>query len=274
MSWLRQWRRRRILRRTRIDPASWTRIEGQLSFLEGLDANERLRLRELAILFLHEKEMHGAAGFELLDEVRLSIALQACLPILNLDLSCYAGWVGIVIYPGGFRVARTHTDEAGVVHEWKDELAGETWSGGPVVLSWDDIETGASGSESFNVVIHEFAHKLDMLHKDDADGFPMPHPPMNPVEWFDTLESTYARFCRAVERGLRKYGDSDNFHPINGQGIELPFDAYAAEDPAEFFAVMSEAFFVNPQQLRQHYGRLYEQFCMFYRQDPAGRIRI
>ena len=259
------WRRKRILRNTRVDDALWQRLWHALPFLQDLDEDESARLRELAVLFLHAKRMHGAADLELADDIRLSIALQACLPILNLGLSFYDGWVGVIVYPGGFRVARSEMDESGVVHEWQDELAGETWAGGPVVLSWEDVAFGHSARDTpFNVVIHEFAHKLDMLHKNDATGFPLPHRDMDGADWADTLESAYGKFCRAVERGNGEAA-------LDAAGKTLPFDAYAAEDPVEFFAVMSEAFFVAPAALAAEYGRLYRGLCAFYRQDPLQR---
>lgn len=269
LNWLRNWRRKRILRSTHVDDTLWRRVEATLPFLHALDADERHRLRELAVVFLHEKEMHGAAGLQLTDGIRLSIALQACYPVLNLGLDAYTGWVGIIVYPAGFIVDRKQMDAAGVVHEWRDELAGETSADGPVVLSWQDIAESEAGC---NVVIHEFAHKLDMLHKHDADGFPWPHANMDARLWFDTLEAAYARFVRAVERGEEKSSDGEAFRPVDNQGHPLPFDAYAAEDPAEFFAVMSEVFFVTPTALQAHFGRLYEQFCLFYKQDTGARM--
>jgi MtfA peptidase len=259
------WRRKRILSKTRVGEALWRRLWDTLPFLQDLDPSESARLRELAILFLHDKRMHGAADMQLDDGIRLSIALQACLPILNLGLSYYDGWVGVIVYPGGFRVSRTEVDEAGVVHEWQEDLAGEAWARGPVVLSWEDIASGPGTRETpYNVVIHEFAHKLDMLHKDDATGFPLPHREMDARAWVDALESAYGKFCRAVDRG-------DGRHALDREDKPLPFDAYAAENPAEFFAVMSEAFFVAPARLESAYGRLYRALCAFYRQDPLAR---
>ena len=127
--------------------------------------------------------MHGAGGLELTDEIRLAIAVQAVLPVLNLGLDLYGGWVGIVVYPGEFRVRRQEPDEDGVVHEWDDELSGEAWPGGPVLLSWEDVTLGTAapedgGEPGYNVVIHEFAHKIDMLNG-EADGYPAPHPDMD-----------------------------------------------------------------------------------------------
>ena len=125
MGLLRNWRRKRVLRRARLDEALWARVASRLSYLRGLSKEEAARLRELVVVFLAEKEMHGAQGFRLTDEVRLSIAAQACLPILNLGLDVYNGWVGVVVYPGEFRVRKEEMDEHGIVHTFDEELAGE-----------------------------------------------------------------------------------------------------------------------------------------------------
>ena len=237
-----------------------------LPFLEYLDEAELDRLRDMALIFLDEKEMHGAHGLEIDDDVRLAIALQACLPVLNLGLDVYAGWIGIVVHPGDFKVRREEVDEAGVVHEWEDELAGESMPGGPVVLSWADVRLAEAG---YNLVIHEFAHKIDML-SGDADGYPFAHSGMDAKIWHAVLEASYARFCKAVDRGARRArGSADALVAISKAGRELPFDPYAAEHPAEFFAVMSEEFFTDPLTLRDEFSELYAQLALFYRQDPA-----
>ncbi len=269
MGILRSWRRRRLLRRARIDDALWRSVLAGLPFLEYLDEAELDRLRDMALVFLDEKEMHGAHGLEIADDVRLAIALQACLPVLNLGLDVYAGWIGIVVHPGDFKVRREEVDEAGVVHEWEDELAGESMPGGPVVLSWADVRLAEAG---YNLVIHEFAHKIDMLNG-DADGYPFAHSGMDAKTWHAVLEASYARFCKAVDRGARRArGSTDALVAVGKGGHELPFDPYAAEHPAEFFAVMSEEFFTDPPTLRDEFPELYAQLALFYRQDPARRL--
>jgi len=251
MGWLRNWRRRRVLARHRIDASLWQRVAAGLPFLRGLDAAELRRLQELSLLFLAEKEFVAAGGLELDDAMRLAIAVQACLPILELGLDWYAGWTGIVVYPGDFRVPRAELDEAGVLHEWQEELAGESWEGGPVVLSWDAI--GARDGE-ISVVVHEFAHKLDMANG-EADGAPPLHAGMDREAWRAAFGAAYETFCDAVERGRRTW-----------------LDPYAAESPGEFFAVLSEAFFETPNATRRRYPEVYEQLRRFYRQDPARRL--
>lgn len=253
MGFLRNWRRKRVLRNARIDAALWRRVAARLPFLRGLSAAETEKLKQLALLFLSEKQMHGAAGMELSGEVQLSIAVQACLPILNLGLDTYAGWVGIVVYPGEFRVSKEETDEAGVVHSYHDQISGEAWPGGPVILSWEDVGMAERG---YNVVIHEFAHKIHMEGEGD-EKFPAAWPEMDARKWRATLERAYARFCAEV--------DADRPTLI---------DPYAAEHPAEFFAVMSEAFFTDSAVLARDWPELYDQFALFYQQDPAGRAPV
>jgi Mlc titration factor MtfA (ptsG expression regulator) len=250
MSFLRRWRRKRVLRSARIDEPLWARVASGLSFLRGLSEEEAARLKELVVLFLSEKEMHGARDLKLTDEVRLSIAAQACLPILNLGLDAYSGWVGVVVYPGEFRVRKEEMDESGVVHTFDEELAGEAWPGGPVILSWEDVRLAERG---YNVVIHEFAHKLHMDGEGDED-FPAPRAGMDATKWRKTLEASYRRFCGEVDAGEPTF-----------------IDPYAAEHPAEFFAVMSEAFFTESAVLARDWPELYGQLALFYRQDPAGR---
>ena len=243
MGWLTEWRRRRVLAKHSIDDALWRRATRGLKFLP-----DSRKLRELALLFLAEKQFVGAHGLEVGDEMRVSIAAQACLPILELGLDWYSGWTGIVVYPGDFRVRREMVDEAGVVHQWDDELAGEAMPGGPVVLSWD----AAAHDPHMNVVIHEFAHKLDMRNG-EADGVPPLHAGMDPAAWRAALEETYEGFCDAVERGRETW-----------------LDPYAAEHLSEFFAVISEAFFEDGRETRRRYPDLYEQLRLFYKQDPAA----
>jgi Mlc titration factor MtfA (ptsG expression regulator) len=232
-----------------VPAAQWARVEARLPFLGHLSTDERAQLRRLALQFAEEKEWHGAEGLALSDDIRLSIALQACLPVLKLGLDCYRGWVGIIVYPGDFIIPRKTMDEAGVVHEFDDEVAGEAWEGGPVLLSWFDQAEDADG---MNVVIHEFAHKLDML-SGIPDGMPPLHEGMSREAWTAAFEPAYQDFCRRVD-----------------EGEDTLIDPYAAEHPAEFFAVMSEAFFEAPDVLRHEYPAVYAQLKQFYRQDPAA----
>ena len=258
MVWsLRGWRRERALRRGRLDDALWRRALARFAFARDLDAGDAARLREWVTLFLHNKTLSAAGGLDLTDTMRVEIALQACILILELDIDSYDGWSEVIVYPEGFLVDQTWTDEAGIVHQGKVGRIGEAWLRGPVVLSWADADAGAGmeGAES-NVVIHEFAHKLDMLNG-PADGFPPLHKGMNRNQWNQAFRGAFGDFRLRVRSGL---------------GTRI--DPYAAESPAEFFAVLSEVFFMAPQVALATYPAVYRQLTLFYRQDPAARLAV
>jgi Mlc titration factor MtfA (ptsG expression regulator) len=253
MAWFSGWRRARILRRFKLDEAAWQLAVSRYSFTRRLADAERSRLREMVALFLHEKAIHAAGGLIVRDEMRMAIAIQACILILNLDLDYFRGWSEVIVYPDEFIVDYEYTDENGVVHRVREPMSGESWLQGPVILSWADTAAADRGT-GYNVVIHEFAHKIDMLNG-DANGFPPLHPEMSRELWSRTFSAAYADFCLRAER-------ADN----------MPFDAYAAENPAEFFAVASEAFFELPLAVQSGYPQVYSQLALFYRQDPAQRL--
>lgn len=236
--------------RPSVDAARWRRVERTLPFLEYLAPADRPRLRETALAFLARKEFHGAQGLRLDDDMLLAIALQACLPVLNIGLQAYDGWVGVVVYPGDFVIPRQELDEAGVLHEYDDEVLGEAWEGGPVLLSWFAGDDGPAG---VNVVIHEFAHKLDM-ENGGVDGLPRLPARMSRQAWAAAFGAAYEAFCAEVDRGA-----------------DTVIDPYGAEHPAEFFAVVSETFFENPCALRMRYPEVYAQLMQFYGMDTAAR---
>jgi Mlc titration factor MtfA (ptsG expression regulator) len=246
---LANWRRKRALDQIRIDADQWRRVEAQLPFLGHLSSDERETLRELAREFIATKEWNGARGLALTPDIQLAVALQACLLVLKLGLAWYDGWVGVIVYPGDFVIPRQAMDETGVVHEYDDEVLGEAWEGGPVLVSWFDAQEAPEG---VNVVIHEFAHKLDMSNG-AVDGMPVLHQGMSRAEWVAAFASAYDDFCRRVDAGE-----------------ETRLDPYGAEHPAEFFAVMSEAFFTTPATLLGDYPLVYAQMSLFYRQNPAA----
>ena len=218
------------------------------------DETAAARLRTMATLFLAEKEFTGAGGVVVDDAMAVAIAAQACLPVLNLGLDQYDGFVGIVVHADVVVARRRMEDEAGIVHEYDEELAGEAMHGGPVMLSWRDVdEAGESADAGYNVVIHEFAHVLDMRNG-GADGVPVLPTRSAEREWVDVLEAEYDAFCARVD-----------------DGEETLLDPYAAEAPEELFAVASEAFFVAAGDFRAEHPRLYALLSGFYRQDPAAR---
>jgi MtfA peptidase len=230
----------------------WQHTVNGRPFLAALDSAERQRLKKLSEAFLAEKEFTAANGLVLTDEICVAIAAQGCLPILNLGLSAYRDWVGIVVYPDEFVVPRTIHDEDGVVHEYADVLSGEAWDGGPVIVSWHDAQMAGDG---YNVIIHEFAHKLDMLNG-EADGMPALHSGLDAAEWERVFSAAYEDFCARV--------DDDE---------ETIIDPYASNDPAEFFAVLSESFFELPAVVHHDYPAVYALLQRYYQQDPLTRHR-
>lgn len=257
-----------------IDPQQWAAALAQHRFLVGLKPDEQESLRLRVAWLLASKGFSGAQDLVVTDDIMLSIAIQAALPILNLDPVLYEGWTEIIVYPGGFLIPRIDVDESGVVHEYIEEASGEAWEGGPIVLSWEDC--APSLSADINVVIHEFAHKLDLYHG-DADGVPWlgKHgPQLTSRTWKRVLEATYGDFCerlQGVEAAIPSDVDpeSDDAAPWYQT---LPLDPYAATDEAEFFAVSSEAFFVNPAPLAGAYPDWYAVLAQYYRQDPLARL--
>ena len=212
---------------------------------------ELARLRELVTLFLHEKGIHGAGGMVVREEVRIAIAIQACILILDLGLDYYRGWVEVIVYPDEFVAEREFVDEAGVAHTIEEPMTGESWERGPVILSWADANEGGRAG-GYNVVIHEFAHKLDMLNG-EPNGFPPLHADMSRAAWAAAFTRAYEDFCAKV--------DADAW---------LDIDDYAAESPAEFFAVMSEVFFESPHSLRVTVSGRLRAACAVL---PAGSRR-
>jgi hypothetical protein len=253
---LRAWRRRRLLARNPVAPADWAEVRRRLPILDGLDAEEEQRLRERCVLFLHDKHLTALPGVELGAVERLLLAAQAELPLLHLEeLGWYHGFHELVLYPDDFVSPQRYRDEAGVEHEWDDERSGEAWHQGPVILAWPGVEA-SGGWEGYNLVIHELAHKLDMLDG-SANGLPPLHRDMRVADWASAMQSAYDDLNTRLDR--------------DPEG-ETPIDPYAAEDPAEFFAVTSEYFFSAPDLLEGAYPAVYAQLKAFYRQDPLARL--
>lgn len=270
--------RARKLARYAIPDPLWHRTVASLPFLRRYDSDDLATLRELATLFIADKEYSTAHDLPLTDEMVTSVAVQACVPVLRLGLDWYRGWHGIVLYPGEFIIRRTIEDEIGLVHGVVEEASGEAWEHGPVILSWPDVSMPGAGfdgpsdhpEDSYNVVIHEFAHKLDMLDG-EADGVPpfsrALHGEVDRRVWAANLLAEYERFadlCDTVPD--RDWNETDRL-PAALRVI----DPYGAEAPSEFFAVTSEAFFIEPNGLRTHWPTVYRLLAGFYRQDPAAR---
>ena len=242
-----------IFARRGIDDAAWRGAVAEFSMFDRLSDPEIERLRGLAEKFLRRKSLEGAQGLDIEPWMAAELAAQACLPVLGLDLDYFQGWRSLIVYPGGFLVRHSHEDEAGVVHEICEERVGEAWEEGPVIVSWEDVDASRrGGSEGFNVVIHELAHKLDAL-TGSTNGLPPLHRDMDVATWSSVFNKAYEQLGRCVDRG-----DTP------------PIDAYATESPAEFFSVVSEYFFTLPEALRVAFPPVYGQLARFYRQDPLG----
>ncbi len=254
MKWLDRRRVRHTLRHHPIALERWYKLMREASLFRGLTSVERAHLRTLSTLFLHRKAFSGAQGLEVNADIRLAVAAQACLLILKLGLDFYDGWVEVILYPGAFKVSR-EVNEDGVVSDAGGHLAGESWQRGPVVLSWENAAADLAGRQSgHNVVVHEFAHKLDSLDG-SANGIPPVHSGMVREQWTQVFTAAFD--------ALRSQLDHHHAHGI---------DAYAATSPAEFFAVVSETFFAAPATLHHHFPAVYEQLALFYRQDPKRRL--
>jgi Mlc titration factor MtfA (ptsG expression regulator) len=254
MGIFRRIRRSRIVREKLLPADTWTWLVEDHPILAGLSEGELARLREMSTVFLHEKVFEGADGLQLDQGMREVIAVQACLPILNLGLEWYESWKTIVVVPDVFVEEHTSFDAAGVVHEWDEDQSGESWDTGPVLLSWKDVEASGWG-EGYNVIIHEAAHRLDMLDG-EVNGRPSLHKEMDPDEW-------RAVFTKAFQ---------DLKHKAGRKKRGLKIDVYAVEDDGEFFAVTSEYFFERPRMLSREYPDVYRLLAAFYRQDPGRRI--
>ena len=254
---LRAWRRQRILAKHPVSPTEWQAVLQQLPILDGFNDAEQQRLRERAVLFLHHKHLSALPGVELDAHARLLLAVQAELPLLHLaDLNWYQGFHEIVLYPDDFISPQRHRDASGVVHEWAGEHSGEAWLQGPVILAWPGVQ--ASGQwDGYNLVIHELAHKLDMLNG-DANGLPPLHSNMAVQDWARAMQNAF---------------DQMNAELDANPDAETAIDPYAAEDPAEFFAVTSEYFFSAPDLLAEAFPAVYAQLALFYRQDSLARLQ-
>ncbi len=252
------WRERRddsLCRRRAIPETLWQQTLAWYPFLTWRNAEDLQRLRRITTLFLARKEFTGAQGFEVDDAIAVAAAVQACLPILNLGLAAYDGFVGIVMHADEVVARRETIDDDGVVHEYDESLTGEAMQGGPVMLSWRDVETAGDSAEwGYNVVIHEFAHVLDM-RDGVADGVPAPMDRAARGHWQAVIDAEYTRFCAQIDTG-----------------VDTLLDPYAAQSVDEFFAVVSEVFFVAPVDLRHEHPDLYALLSGYYQQSPADHV--
>ncbi len=210
------------------------------------------RLDELTAVFLGEMEFVGCRGLVVTPLMRLVISAQACLLVLGGARRVYDQLRSVLVYPSQFVVPEQWHDEDGVVTEEARVLAGQAWDVSRILLSWEDVASAGRDGEAYNVVIHEFAHYLDH-ETGGADGAPWLGNSAERRRWSGLLQREFDRLQAAVERGEETF-----------------LDPYGAEDPAEFFAVASEAFFEQPREFTRHAPALYEALCRYYGLDPAA----
>jgi Mlc titration factor MtfA (ptsG expression regulator) len=245
-------RRRRV--RRQAFPLEWRQIlRRRLPYFRTMPADLQLQLKKHIQVFLAEIPFIGCAGLVVNDEMRVTIAAQACLLILNRRSDDFANLRQILVYPGPFIVDKLHSDGAGVLEERRSFLAGESWSRGQVILSWQDTVAGAEVvDDGRNVVIHEFAHQLDQANG-GANGVPGRFGRLGRVRWARVLGQEFAALKERVRTGQ-----------------DSLMSAYGATEPAEFFAVASEVFFEQPAQLASEHPALYAELSGFYRVNPLS----
>lgn len=235
-----------------IDDATWRDVRARVRWIAALDEARAQRLRALAALFLQRKAITPIEPLRLDDAQRTVLAALCCLPLLEFGEQGLHGWSQLIVYPDAFRVNRSHVDAAGVLHEWDDELIGEAWDSGPLILSWADVEADLDDPHAgFCVAVHEMAHKLDAL-----DGALDGTPPL-PRDW-----------QRAWARDFQR--DYDAFAAEIDAGRDVAIDPYAAEAPEEFFAVCSEYHFSDPATLSEAFPAVAAHFERFYGPSPSA----
>ena len=250
-SFLKQRRRERL--RTQPFPSAWLAIiERNVPIYDRLPEADQQELQGHIQVFLAEKLFEGCGGLELTDEIKVTIAAQACLLLLHRETDYYPRLITILVYPHAYVARSVVSIGGGAVLESETARLGEAWKDGLVVLSWDDVRQGASDlHDGHNVVLHEFAHQLDQ-QDGSADGAPILEHRSQYVTWARVLSEEYEQLRRDAEHGHKNV-----------------LDKYGATNPAEFFAVATECFFEKPIQLRRKHPQLYEELKAYYRQDPA-----
>lgn len=249
---LSRWRLRRALARG-LPAAAVAMLSDTIPLYARMPAELQSQVRRLVVQFLHQKKFVGCAGLELNDEMRVTIAGQACLLLLNRPTKVYPALDTILVYPTAFVAEHTDTGPGGIVTRTEAQLLGESWGDGRVILAWDHVQRGAADwSDGENVVLHEFAHQLDS-ESGRANGAPFLGSAASYRSWSAVLSRDFAN--------LR--------HDANDRRQSV-LDHYGASDPAEFFAVATETFFEKPHQMAEHHAALYEQFEKYYRVDPRA----
>ena len=244
-------RRREALRAQPLSVEERAVLDKNIPYLTSLSAQDRTELEALVRIFVAEKTFEGCGGLLLTDEIKLTIAGQACLLLLHRETDIYPNVDAIVVYPSAYRVPTRQHDGAVVLEEDQTRL-GESWQRGLVVLAWDHVLSGAAEPrDGQNVVLHEFAHQLDG-ESGDMNGTPELHASARYTSWAHVLGTEFEELSRRLHAGR----SSD-------------IDPYGATNPAEFFAVLTEMFFEKPHALKRRHAELYAELAEFYKQDPA-----
>ena len=255
-SWLKKRRRRRIL--AKPFPEEWEQwLSARVPHFPTLTSDESQHLRDLVQVFVAEKNWEGCKGLEVSDEMRVTIAGQACLLLLGIEHDYYRNVDSVLIFPRQFvSMTKQEMDASGVMHESNQASLGEAWRDGPIILSWADSKAGGMNpNDGLNVVIHEFAHKLDL-----RDGVVNGTPPLKGRE-------QYSRWAEVMRR------EYDELVRRSSRGKATLLDDYGATNPGEFFAVSVECFFEKPRHMQRKHPELYEVLLGYFVQDPAGRER-
>jgi hypothetical protein len=246
-----KWRRDRIARRP-FPPAWLPIIEKNVPLYKKLSQADQQELQRYILIFLSEKRFEGCGGLAITDEIKLTIAAQACILLLHRQTDYYPGLRTVLVYPSAYVAHQIEYLASGVVAEGPQMRLGESWHRGSIVLSWDDVRRSAADiQDSHNVVFHEFAHQIDTTFG-KGDSTPVLR-----------RYSAYIAWARILQKEYRQLQDD-----IAGQRPHI-LDGYGATNPAEFFAVATEFFFQQPQQLQKHHPDLYNELKLFYQQDPA-----
>jgi len=249
-------RRNRIAGRS--FPQDWPAIiEENVPLYEKLSQPDKQELHRHILIFLSEKRFEGCGGLKITDEIKLTIAAYACILLLHRQTDYYPGLHSILVYPNAYVANRIEHLAAGVVAEGPEVRLGESWHRGSVVLSWDDVQSSAADAGSpHNVVFHEFAHQIDSTFA-QGDSTPVLQRSSAYRAWTRILQKEYQQFCDDVE---------DNRPTV--------LDSYGTTNPAEFFAVVTEFFFQQPEQLQTYHPDLYNELKVFYQQDPANTYNV
>ena len=247
-------RRRRERLRQRPFPEEWQGVlRENVPYYRALPPEDQAELRGHVQVLLAEKHFEGCGGLELTDEIKVTIAGFAAVLLLHRKTDYYPRLESILVYPHEFEVERKRHGPVGDYVEETDVLAGESWREGVVILSWDDVREGAADeTDGYNVVLHEFAHQIDQ-GSGRGDATPVLSDPGTFLEWARVLGHEYDQLLDDVDAGR-----------------DTLIDDYGAEDPSEFFAVVTESFFELPREMRRRHRRLYKALSLFYQQDPAS----